>query len=153
MPFRVRPKPKNNEWKCNDDPRILNAMYIRLLGEGGDKMLSDDVKWLAVTHKSFDQGKRGFNDRLAYFGKRIVEMQISTAIANQPRPVWQNGEEDEFGREPFEHPALEGLLNLTAPMKANLLDKRRLYELSVKYGLPRVLRWRPKKVCWGSIVL
>lgn len=116
-------------------------------------MLSDDVKWLAVTHKSFDQGKRGFNDRLAYFGKRIVEMQVSTAIVNQPRPVWQKGEEDEFGREPFEHPALEGLLNLTAPMKANLLDKRRLYDLSLKYGLPRVLRWRPKKVCRCSVAL
>lgn len=31
-------------------------------------MLSDEVKWLAVTHKSFDQGRRGFNDRLAFLG-------------------------------------------------------------------------------------
>lgn len=146
MPFRVRPKPKNNEWKCNDDPRKLDAMYIRLLGEGGDKVLSDEVKWLAVTHKSFDQGKRGFNDRLAYFGKRIVEMQINAAVVNMPRPESQSSEADDYGREPFEHPALEGLLNLTAPFKARALDKRRLYELSVKYGLPRVLRWRPKKV-------
>ena len=68
MPFRVRPKMKNVEWSCNNDPRKLDAMYIRLLGEGGNKMLSEEVKWLAITHKSFDQGKRGFNARLSYFG-------------------------------------------------------------------------------------
>lgn len=39
-----------------------------MLGEDGDKMLSEEVKWLAVTHKSFDQGRRGFNDRLAFVG-------------------------------------------------------------------------------------
>lgn len=39
-----------------------------MLGEDGDKMLSEEVKWLAVTHKSFDQGRRGFNDRLAFIG-------------------------------------------------------------------------------------
>ena len=72
MPFRVRPKPKNNEWRCNNDPRKLDAMYVRILGDGGDKMLSEEVKWLAVTHKSFDQGRRGFNDRLAYFGVFIL---------------------------------------------------------------------------------
>lgn len=68
MPFRIRPKLKNNVWRCNNDPRKLDAMYIRFLGEGGDKMLSEEVKWLAVTHKSFDQGRRGFNARLSYFG-------------------------------------------------------------------------------------
>jgi large subunit ribosomal protein L15 len=31
-------------------------------------MLSEEVKWLAITHKSFDQGRRGFNDRLANMG-------------------------------------------------------------------------------------
>ena len=31
-------------------------------------MLTEEVKWLAVTHKSFDHGKRGYNDRLAFLG-------------------------------------------------------------------------------------
>lgn len=43
-------------------------MYNRLLGREGDKMLPEEVKWLAVTHKSFDYGRRGFNTKLAYFG-------------------------------------------------------------------------------------
>jgi large subunit ribosomal protein L15 len=79
MPVRVRPKPKNNEWTCNSDPRKLDAMYVRLLGEGGDKLLSEEVKWLAVTHKSFDQGRRGFNDRLSYLGMHC-----------SPDENWQN---------------------------------------------------------------
>lgn len=150
MPFRIRPKPKNNEWRCNDDPRRLDAMYTLLLGTDGPKMLSEEVKWLAVTHKSFDQGRRGFNDRLAYFGKRIVEREVSCAVVGVPLSAvgkGQMGMEDEWGRVPFEHPALEGLGNLTVEWKADLLDKRRLYALGVKYSLPRVLRWKPKKVC------
>lgn len=67
-PYRVRPKPQGPEFKVNEDPRRLDEAYSRLLGPGGDKVLSDEVKWLAVTHKSFDHGKRGFNDRLAYLG-------------------------------------------------------------------------------------
>lgn len=67
-PIRSRPKPRTSEFKVNDDPRRLDQMYIQLLGNGGDKMLTEEVKWLAVTHKSFDHGRRGFNDRLTFMG-------------------------------------------------------------------------------------
>lgn len=60
--------PKNKVWVVNNDPARLDQMYDRLLGQGGSKMLPDELKWLAVTHKSFDQGRRGFNDRLALLG-------------------------------------------------------------------------------------
>jgi large subunit ribosomal protein L15 len=59
---------KNNEWRVNEDPKKLNDFYVRMLGPGGDALLREETKWLAVTHKSFDQGRRGFNDRLSYFG-------------------------------------------------------------------------------------
>jgi large subunit ribosomal protein L15 len=36
-------------------------------------VLDEEAKWLAVTHKSFDHGRRGFNDRLAYLGMRGEE--------------------------------------------------------------------------------
>ena len=55
-------------WTVNDDPQRLDAMYNRLLGSQGERMLPDEIKWLAITHKSFDYGKRGFNTKLAYFG-------------------------------------------------------------------------------------
>lgn len=58
----------NKVWTVNNDPKKLDEVYDRLLGSGGSRMLPDEVKWLAVTHKSFDQGRRGFNDRLALMG-------------------------------------------------------------------------------------
>jgi large subunit ribosomal protein L15 len=68
-PFHPRKKDPRKAWtKVNEDPAKLDAMYIKLLGKGGDRVLPEEVKWLAVTHKSFDQGRRGFNDRLAFFG-------------------------------------------------------------------------------------
>jgi hypothetical protein len=60
--------PSRKIWKVNSDPVKLDQMYLRLLGKGGDKLLPEEIKWLAITHKSFDQGRRGFNDRLAFLG-------------------------------------------------------------------------------------
>ena len=68
-PFRSKPPVANGDWPCNESQEILDQFYERVLGKGGDKMLTEDVKWLAVTHKSFDHGRRGFNDRLAFFGR------------------------------------------------------------------------------------
>jgi len=70
-PFRSPMNPKSL-YKCNNDPAILDAAYVRILGRDGDKVLSEEVKWLAVTHKSFDQGRRGFNDRLSYLGASLI---------------------------------------------------------------------------------
>lgn len=68
MPYRTRPSPKQTPFEVNDRIEPLDSMYNKLLGKGGDKMLPEEVKWLAVTHKSFDHGRRGFNDRLAFLG-------------------------------------------------------------------------------------
>ena len=67
-PVRLKTYKPGNEYPVNEDPRRLDQAYVQILGQGGDKMLTDEVKWLAVTHKSFDQGRRGYNDRLAFFG-------------------------------------------------------------------------------------
>lgn len=67
-PFSLRLHSKRPFFHVNSDPALLDQFYIRMLGNGGDQVLSDELKWLAVTHKSFDQGRRGFNDRLAFLG-------------------------------------------------------------------------------------
>lgn len=69
-PFKLSvPKdPSRSQWVVNEDPVLLDDVYDKLLGHGGSRLLPDELKWLAVTHKSFDQGRRGFNDRLTYFG-------------------------------------------------------------------------------------
>ena len=75
-PYRSRPRPANNNFVVNNDPKRLDDVYMRMLGKDGDKVLSDEVKWLAVTHKSFDHGRRGFNDRLALLGAYKFDIQL-----------------------------------------------------------------------------
>ena len=67
-PYRVRLHDDTKPWTCNSDPARLDRFYKNFLGQGGENVLTEEVKWLAVTHKSFEQGARGFNDRLAFFG-------------------------------------------------------------------------------------
>jgi large subunit ribosomal protein L15 len=68
-PYATVIKDPEKAWECNNDPEKLDRFYNKFLGRGGDTVLTDEAKWLAITHKSFDQGRRGFNDRLAFFGK------------------------------------------------------------------------------------
>ncbi|TID22702.1 gb [Venturia nashicola] len=144
MPFRVRPMTKNNEFNCCKDPQKLNEMYIKFFGEGGNQWLLEETKWLAITHKSFDQGKRGFNDRLSYLGKRIVELQTSYLLVAAPRAPTAPRGPDQYKRIPFEHPALDGLTNLSDRIKADILDKSRLAQLAREYNIHRVMRWKPR---------
>lgn len=65
----ITKNPARKVWEVNSDPKKLDQMYARFLGRDGDKLLPEEVKWLAVTHKSFDYGRRGFNDRLAFLGR------------------------------------------------------------------------------------
>ena len=67
-PVSLKKNSPDNVWRVNESQARLDDFYARLLGEGGPALLTDEVKWLAVTHKSFDQGRRGYNDRLAFLG-------------------------------------------------------------------------------------
>jgi hypothetical protein len=67
-PVKARLRTVSGRHDVNKDPKKVDEMYRRMLGEGGGQMLSDETKWLAITHKSFDHGRRGFNDRLAFIG-------------------------------------------------------------------------------------
>ncbi|KAF1941185.1 hypothetical protein EJ02DRAFT_405082 [Clathrospora elynae] len=150
-PFRIRPLAKGGVFKVNEDPRKLDDAYIRMLGPGGDKVLGDEVKWLAITHKSFDHGRRGFNDRLAYLGRRIVELQTSQALISSPQEnQWPRDSKgipanDEFGRKPYLHPALNGLQGLTDEAEGLVLSKTRLSPIAERYGLDKVTRWKPRR--------
>ncbi|KAF2852032.1 hypothetical protein T440DRAFT_467270 [Plenodomus tracheiphilus IPT5] len=150
-PIRIRPQARGGVFQVNDDPKRLDDAYIRMLGPGGDKVLGDEVKWLAVTHKSYDHGRRGFNDRLAYLGRRIVELQTSQALINSPQEnQWPRDSKggplpDEFGRKPYLHPALNGLQGLTDEAESAVLSKQRLSQVAERYGLDKVTRWKPKR--------
>ncbi|KAJ5104739.1 hypothetical protein NUU61_002086, partial [Penicillium alfredii] len=143
-PFSLRMNSKRPSFHVNTDPTLLDQFYIRMLGNGGDRMLSDELKWLAVTHKSFDQGRRGFNDRLAFLGKRIVQLQTSLALVQRETPS-APVTKDEYGRVPFVHPALNGLKNLSSDTKGFITDRSKLADLAQKYQMQNVIRWNPAK--------
>jgi len=77
-PWRITDPEK--KWECNSDPKRLDQFYIKFLGRGGDQVLTEEIKWLAITHKSYDQGRRGFNDRLAFFG--MNSFTVARSITN-----------------------------------------------------------------------
>lgn len=72
--------PSRSIWKVNEDPKKLDEALNRFLGRDGERLLPDELKWLAVTHKSFDQGRRGFNDRLAFLGTWAHPMAVAAMV-------------------------------------------------------------------------
>lgn len=94
-----------------------------------------------MTHKSFDHGRRPFNDKLAYLGKRILDVQTSLLLLQQPLAPEDNTPQHVYV---FAHPSLSGLNNITPHAKSSTLDKRRLARLAGSYGFDKVVRWKPR---------
>ncbi|KAM0549789.1 hypothetical protein ACHAPJ_009228 [Fusarium lateritium] len=137
--------PRNKVWTVNNDPRRLDEVYDRLLGQGGSKLLPEELKWLAVTHKSFDQGRRGFNDRLALMGRMALIMETTKSIVAKD-PIPGSTVTDEFERQPFEHPQLRSLDNLTTTGPRDIAGRESLSSLAAQVGLVDVVRWKPRMV-------
>ncbi|KAK2623788.1 hypothetical protein QTJ16_006969 [Diplocarpon rosae] len=146
-PFSWRIKDPEKQWECNTSPARLDHFYSKLLGRGGEKVLTEEVKWLAITHKSFDQGRRGFNDRLAFLGRRILTMQTNIALLQSTVATKTQSLPDRLDkRVPFEHPALNGLANVTDVHISEVLSKERLGLLATQMGIAEIMRWQPRNV-------
>ncbi|KAF4628837.1 hypothetical protein G7Y89_g9314 [Cudoniella acicularis] len=146
-PYPWKPVDPKKVFECNNDPEKLDRFYVNLLGPGGDRLLSEEVKWLAITHKSFDQGRRGFNDRLAFFGRRILNLQTNLALVQSHSGTQtQSALVASDGRQPFTHPALEGLANLSKTPIGEVLTKTRLANLATQLGMREIIRWRPRNI-------
>ncbi|EXJ91802.1 hypothetical protein A1O3_00352 [Capronia epimyces CBS 606.96] len=146
-PVRASPPRQGGKpLQINTDQRKLDEAYVKFLGRGGDTLLSDETKWLAVTSKSFDHGRRGFNDRLAFFGKRILELQCSLGLLSVTDAAifLKDKEKDPHGREPFRHPAIESAECLLGGAHEWFTNHKQLANLAIQYGLPEVIRWHPK---------
>lgn len=126
---------------------MLDNAYSSFLGKNGDTLLPEELKWLAVTHKSFDHARRGFNDKLAFLGKRLCDMQCDLALLEQQDPLNTKA----FNRrkpssKQYLHPAMKGVHNVSEFARNNTLDKVRLASLARQYGLDGVVRWVPRNV-------
>lgn len=157
---------RNKIWAVNNDPTRLDEVYNRLLGPGGSKMLPEELKWLAVTHKSFDQGRRGFNDRLALLGwlrRPFLDGQegfmLNSAFLGRLTMVMEATKEivskesldgsifpDQFDRTPLEDDQLLSVDNLNVMGPRDIIGKDKLYQLANNAGLMDVVRWKPRLV-------
>ncbi|KAH7318139.1 ribonuclease-III-like-domain-containing protein [Stachybotrys elegans] len=137
-------KPSNKIWHVNNSPERLDAMYNRLLGKDGSKMLPEELKWLAVTHKSFDQGRRGFNDRLALMGRHTLTLEATKHIVSQAPLPGARETKDAFGRKPFENKQLASVDNLSVLKPTDWVGMEALYLLAKKVDLLDVMRWKPR---------
>ncbi|KAK2616937.1 hypothetical protein QQS21_000026 [Conoideocrella luteorostrata] len=135
--------PRNKVWSVNNDPAKLDEMYDRLLGPGGSRMLPEELKWLAVTHKSFDQGRRGFNDKLALMGRLTLVMEATKEIVSKA-PLQGSRQADELGRVPFEHEQLASVDNLNVEGPKDVVGKEKLFGFASSMGLLDVVRWKPR---------
>lgn len=77
-PYRSKPPVAKNDFYVNNDPDKLDEVYSRILGANGHTLLSEETKWLAVTHKSFDHGKRGYNERLTVLGAPSTNQSLTS---------------------------------------------------------------------------
>lgn len=142
-PISLKKNLPSNRHNVNESPERLDRAYHDVFGPEGPSLLTEEAKWLAVTHKSFDQGRRGYNDRLAYLGKRIVDLQTSLALLAQPdTPGIPPRAKD--GREPFRHPAMDILAKLSPDIKADHTRQLRIARVAYDFGLPAVVRWKPR---------
>ncbi|KAI1859169.1 uncharacterized protein JN550_012182 [Neoarthrinium moseri] len=148
---RSTKNPANSVWHVNADPAKLDDALNNLLGKGGERLLPDELKWLAVTHKSFDQGRRGFNDRLAFLGRRIAVVEAMQAILSDPAIAVESSEQiepDAFAgrRTPFEDKALEAADRLSVLQPDAVFDLTKMQKLAMDTGISEVVRWKPRKV-------
>jgi large subunit ribosomal protein L15 len=156
MPVRARPGPRQRQsppFVVNSDASILDTAYTSFLGKNGDTILPEEIKWLAVTHKSFDHARRGFNDKLAFLGKTLCNVQCSLALIEQPARPEDLEKIKSNSRKQFAHPAMRGVHNVSDFAKNQTLDKERLASLARQYGLDAVVRWKPRNVSFCSLYL
>lgn len=74
----------------------------------------------------------GLADRSFIAGRRIVELHTSLAIIESKAKAGAEGIE-----------AIEGL---SAEEKASVASHKLIAKISTQYGLPEVMRWKPKNV-------
>ncbi|CCC11867.1 unnamed protein product [Sordaria macrospora k-hell] len=134
--------PRRKHWLVNSDPEKLDAFYEAFLGQGGSRMLSDETKWLAVTHKSFDYGRRGYNTRLAFLGRQIIALETTRSILTSP--VLNEPAADKYGRQPYNHAALANIDKLIHTQPIDIMDKTKIARMGIDLGLLTVLRWKPR---------
>lgn len=115
-------------------------------------MLPEELKWLAVTHKSFDQGRRGFNHKLAMLGRSAMVLETAKrTISKSPLPG--STVEDKHGRTPVDDAKLRTLDNLSVERVSDVFGDVQVNSLCRDVGLLDVIRWKPRLVSLPALYI
>lgn len=136
--------PQRAIWHVNEDPAKLDEFYERFLGRNGSRMLPEEIKWLAVTHKSFDYGRRGFNTRLAFFGRQIMVHEAMNEIMTSSHISENQQLADPWNRKHFESPALQNVDKLSTTRPQDIMSVSNLAAFAINVRLNEVVRWKPR---------
>ena len=86
-------------------------------------------------------------DKIFSAGKRIVDLQTTLAMLTTTTSArYLKDYKDPYGRQPFEHPALEGIETLNGGARDYFTHHKQLSALAQNYGFQDVVRWVPKRV-------
>ncbi|KAA8912445.1 ribonuclease-III-like-domain-containing protein, partial [Sphaerosporella brunnea] len=153
-PYPIRAR---KYFAVNDDPKVLNEMYLKLFGK--DMRLTEEAKWQAVTHKSFDHGRQPYNAKLRFLGKKLLELHASFHLLE--RPLKGSGLKDKEGKpqkyfslegaqyqspEPFLHDDYKNLENVSSTRIEGYISTARLLPLAKEVELHKVMRWKPAQI-------
>lgn len=87
-------------------------------------------------------------------GRQIVELQTSVGMLTSATANGHtNLPTDPYGRQPFHHPATEGVEILNKGGKQYYLSSKAISNVARQYGLQDVVRWQPKDASVSAAVL
>lgn len=66
------------------DPSSIQSTLARIGVPGGASSLPDPLAAQVFTHKSFNHGKSGYNEKLAFLGRRVLELRLSQYLLSRP---------------------------------------------------------------------
>ncbi len=153
FPLRLKKNKHIMGREINSDPEVLDLMYEKLLGPDVAGSLPAELKWLAVTHKSFDNGRRGFNTRLAFYGRMILALEATKAVMAMPASnqavhdaLSKANSSDRYGRTPFTNPTLDQVDRLDSLRPHMIVHPKKMLRLADEVGLTEAVRWTPRLV-------
>ena len=83
-----------------------------------------------------------------------MNLQTTVALLNSETATQtQSPPSPSDDREPFAHPALDALANLTDASIREVLTRSRLAQLASQMGMREILRWKPRMVRRSILLL
>ncbi len=137
---QYNPRPHSLRQRKTESTVVLPAVstedtqaFLAKLWGAPESPFDSAVAQQMMTHKSFDHGKQGYNEKLAFIGRRVLYHHLALYIASRPSSSQS---------------AIEGkdIEVLTRDILRRTMEvKYSLGPLAVSLGIVPVMRWKPAR--------